>query len=69
MSLGVLEGRGEGCVWDNKLYTLGRELAIALNLPWTYEKLHCKEEPYQFSSKEDPSIHEIDTHPVTFIQG
>ena len=22
---------------------------IVINLPWTYEKLHCKKEPYRFS--------------------
>ena len=23
---------------------------IVINLPWTYEKLHCKEEPYRMGS-------------------
>ena len=41
---------------------------IGIYLPWTYEKLHCKGEPYWFSCKQDPSVH-TDKHSVTFIKG
>ena len=28
-----------------------------MNLPRTYEKLHCKGEGYRFSGYQDPSVH------------
>ena len=33
------------------------EVIIVLQLSKTYEKLHCKGEPYQFISDRDPSVH------------
>ena len=41
---------------------------IVINLPKTYEKLHCKREPYRFIGKRNPSVH-TDKDPVTFIRG
>ena len=29
---------------------------LVKNLHWTYNKLHCKWEPYQFSGERDPSL-------------
>ena len=34
-------------------------------LPWTYEKLNCKGEPYRFSGQRDPSV-QIDTETPYF---
>ena len=37
-------------------------------MPKTYEKLHCKGEPYQFSGKRDPSVQtNRQTDPVTLL--
>ena len=30
---------------------------ITIKLPMTYEKLHCRGEPYQFNGYRDPSVH------------
>ena len=38
---------------------------IVRNLPRTYEKLHCKGEPYRFSGKQDPLV-QTDIDPITF---
>ena len=32
-------------------------ISLAINLPRTYAKLHCKREPYKFSGLWDPSVH------------
>ena len=45
---------------------------IFINLPRTYEKLHCKGESCRFSEYRDPMVHkdiQADTDPVTFIGG
>ena len=42
------------------IITLGSVLVpspkIAINLPRTYEKPHCKREPYRFCGKQDPLV-------------
>ena len=40
---------------------------IGINLHWTYEKEHWKEEPYRFSGQRDPSL-QTNRHPANFIQ-
>ena len=34
----------------------GTLLPIVINLPQTYEKIHCKEEPYRFRDYRYPSV-------------
>ena len=49
-------------------------IQIVINLLMTYEKLHCKGEPYRlqrsFGTHRQPDRHtHTDTYPVPFIQG
>ena len=49
-------------------------IQIVINLLMTYEKLHCKGEPYRlqrsFGTHKQPDRHtHTDTYPVPFIQG
>ena len=34
-----------------------QSIKFIFNLFWTYEKLHCKVEPYRSSGYQDPSLH------------
>ena len=39
---------------------------MVINLPWICKKLHCKGEPYRFSSYQDPSL-QTDSHPPLWV--